>query len=304
MRYNSMKYRWITLLAMVGLIATSCKRDKQEVIASGMFETTEVVVSAQSAGVIEELAIEEGDRVNAGALLGYVDTTQLYLQKILLYKNRTATQTHLPNVSKQIAALKESVANAKTEQLRVSKLFAGDAATQKQVDDTNAQVKILEGQLAALENNLSINISSIDAQSSAIDIQIAQVEDLLQKAHIVNPINGVVLAKYAEQGEFAVAGKPLYKVANPDTVKLKSYFTGDQLFDLKLGDKLTVASDYGDNERLYEGEIVWISDVAEFTPKTIQTKNQRANLVYAVKIAVKNDGYLKMGMYGDVVRTK
>lgn len=299
-----MKYRWMTWLAVVGLVATSCKRDKQEVIASGMFETTEVVVSAQSAGVIEELALEEGDRVNAGALLGYVDTTQLYLQKMLLYKNRAATQTHLPNVTKQIAALKESIANAKTEQLRVSKLFAGDAATQKQVDDTNAQVKILEGQLAALENNLSINISSIDAQSSAIDIQIAQVEDLLQKAHIVNPITGVVLAKYAEQGEFAVAGKPLYKVANPDTVKLKAYFTGDQLFDLKLGSKLTVASDYGDNERLYEGEIVWISDVAEFTPKTIQTKNQRANLVYAVKIAVKNDGYLKMGMYGDVVDTK
>lgn len=297
-----MKIRsFILILAGVATLF-SCKKQTNELLASGMFEATEVVVSAQASGQIESFNITEGMKLPLNHLVGIIDTSQLYLQKLLLLKNNVANRTHLPNVKQQVAALNESLANAKVEQLRVSKLFAGDAATQKQVDDANAQVKIIQGQLDAFQNNLEININNVNAQSSVIDIQIAQVEDLLRKAYIRNPSPGVVLVKYAEQGEFATIGKPLYKIVNPDQLKLKAYFTGEQLLNLQLGQEMNVRVAYGDEERNYTGRVNWISEVAEFTPKTIQMRDERANLVYAVKLLVKNDGFLKIGMYGDVVQ--
>lgn len=293
-----------TLVIPILLIVTltvSCGRNKFGYDAAGTFEATEVLISSEASGTIEALNVEEGDRIEAGTVVGYIDSTQLYLKKLQLMSSRKAIQVSRPDVSKQIEATREDIARIKVEKNRIENLLKGDAATQQQLDNINAQLKVAEGKLAAQMNSLQTNIGNLNEQSATVDIQIAQVDDMLAKCRIVNPITGTVLKKYAEAYEISSPAKPLYKIANVETLFLRAYVTTDQLTQVKLGQEVSVYSDFGkENQKQYSGKITWISDKAEFTPKTIQTKDERANLVYAIKIAVKNDGYLKIGMYGEV----
>lgn len=294
-----------TLFIASLITLASCGNDKGDFDASGTFESTEVIVSSEANGKLMRFNVEEGQLLEAGKEVGYVDTIQLYLTKIQLLTNAKSVKSQSIDVGKQIAATKEQITKAEQEKKRSENLLKSNAGTQKQVDDWNSQLTVLKKQLTAQLSTLQNSNSSINEQSSAVEIQAAQIEDQLQKCRISSPINGTVLAKYAEQGELATQGKALFKVADVQNMFLRAYITADQLTQMKLGDKVKVYSDLGENDRKeYEGTITWISDKAEFTPKTIQTRDERANLVYAMKITVKNDGYLKIGMYGEMKGNK
>ena len=269
--------------------------------ATGTFEATEVVVSAEAAGRILRFDAEEGDVLEAGRQVGAIDTVQLYLQKLQLERQRASVVSNRPDIAKQAASLREQIAKQQTERRRVENLLRDGAATTKQLDDIDAQIKVLNGQLEAQLSTLRNNAASIDENSSSIDLQIARIEDQLAKCRIASPVAGTVLAKYSEAGELASVGHPLMKVADLDRIYLRAYFISDQLAGLKLGQEVTVTADFGGDSRIdYPGRIVWIASESEFTPKTIQTRDSRANLVYAAKIAVENDGRLKIGLYGEV----
>lgn len=264
-----------------------------------------MIVSAEAAGKLLQLEVEEGTRLKAGEEVGLVDTVQLYLKKLQLEASMKSVESQRPDLAKQIAATKQQITTAQREKKRVENLLAAGAANQKQLDDWDAQVTLLQRQLIAQESSLMKSTNSLTEQGNSVGIQVAQVEDQLSKCHIQSPIEGTVLVKYAEAGELASVGKPLFKVGEVDRMYLRAYVTSEQLSQVKLGDEVTVYSDYGNSEqKAYPGVVTWISDRSEFTPKTILTKNERANLVYAVKIAVKNDGSLKIGMYGGVVWKK
>ena len=283
-------------------LLVSCGQKQSGFDAMGTFEATEVTVSSEASGKILSLDITEGQEVAVNSKVGMIDTVQLYLSKLQLMKNESAVRSNRPDIGKQMASVKEQIAKQNTERARVENLLKAEAATQKQLDDIVSAVAVLESQLVALQSSLQNNASSIDAQSSAIEIQIAQVEDRLAKCVISSPITGMVLAKYAEAGELAVVGKPLFKVADTKRLFLRAYLTLSQLSDIKPGQKVTVYADFGgDNRREYVGVVTWISEKSEFTPKSIQTKDDRENLVYAMKVAIENDGYVKIGMYGEVV---
>lgn len=280
---------------------TGCGTGKKDFDASGIFEATEIIVSAEAYGKIMRFDVTEGMQLSAKQEVGYIDTTQLYLQKTQLLANKKTVQSRSIDVETQIAATREQIKNAEYELQRTKNLLKANASTQKAVDDINFQINVLKKQLAAQLSTLQRGNLSVDEESSALEIQVAQLNDQLRKSRIVSPENGTVLVKYAEAGELATQGKPLFKMANLDTMFLRAYLTSDQLSQIGIGQTVTVFADYGDNERrTYEGVVSWISDRSEFTPKTIQTRDERANLVYAVKIAVKNDGYLKIGMYGEI----
>ena len=269
--------------------------------ATGTFEATEVTVSAEAAGRILRFDAEEGDLLTAGEQVGEIDTVQLYLRRLQLERQRASVRSERPDIAKQAAALREQIAKQRTERRRVENLLRDGAATAKQLDDMDAQLKVLNGQLEALLSTLANSAASIDENAAAIDLQSAQGEDQLRKCRIVSPVAGTVLARYAEAGELASAGRPLMKVADLDRIYLRAYFTSDQLSELELGQAVTVTADFGGDRQVdYPGRITWIASESEFTPKTIQTRDTRANLVYAVKIAVRNDGRLKLGLYGEV----
>lgn len=233
--------------------------------------------------------------------VGAIDTVQLYLQKLQLQRSAASVRSTKPDISRQVSSLRERISKQQTERRRIESLLKDGAATEKQLDDVDAQLKVLNSEYDAMLSTLENNTASIDANSSAIDLQIAQIDDRLAKSRIISPIGGTVLAKYAEAGELATVGRPLMKVADLNAIYLRAYFTSEQLADLKIGQEVTVTADFGGDSRLdYKGRITWISSESEFTPKTIQTRNSRANLVYAVKIAVRNDGRLKIGTYGEV----
>lgn len=285
---------------LLSLLAVGCD-NRDDFDATGTFEATEVTVSAEANGRILCFDVEEGDSVEAAVPVGAIDTVQLYLQKLQLERQVASARSSRPDVRKQATALREQIAQQQTERRRVENLLKDGAATTKQLDDIDAQLKILQGQLDALLSTLHNNLASIDENSSAIELQIAQIEDRLSKCRIVSPVGGTVLAKYAEAGELAAVGRPLMKVADLGQVYLRAYFTSEQLSSLRLGQQVTVTAEFGGDERIdYPGRITWIASESEFTPKSIQTRNSRANLVYAVKIAVKNDGRLKLGLYGEV----
>ncbi|WP_455586394.1 HlyD family secretion protein [Bacteroides sp.] len=295
---KSMKFIGIFFLLF---IAAACGNGTSDYDATGTFETTEVLVSSEVSGKLLCLDVEEGTVVKAGQQVGLVDTVQLYLKKMQLEASVKSVKGQLPDILKQVAALKEEIATAEREKRRVENLLKAGAANQKQLDDADAHLEVLRKQLVAQGSTLLNSKESLTWQSSSVGIQVAQVDDQLMRCHITSPINGTILAKYAEAGELAVVGKPLFKVADMKQMYIRAYITSEQLSQVKLGQKVTVFSDYGNNERKeYPGVVTWISDRSEFTPKTILTKDERANLVYAVKIAVKNDGYLKIGMYGGV----
>lgn len=302
MKKNMKRLNSYTLIATALLSLAACNRGNGDFDATGTFEATEILVSSEANGKIMELNIEEGDRLDAGALIGYVDSTQLYLKKMQLSAGLRSVDIRKPDIRKQIAALEQQIATARTEQQRMENLVKAKAGNQKQVDDIVNNIKYLQKQLDAQYSTLNKTTGGADAEAEGILYQIMQLDDQLQKSRIVNPQAGTVLVKYAEPGEVTAAGKPLYKIADTDLLYLRAYITADQLSTLKQGQTVRVFADYGeDDRREYPGTITWISDKSEFTPKGIQTKDERANLVYAIKIAVKNDGYLKIGQYGETV---
>lgn len=290
----------IVIYGVTALSAVACGRGG-DFDATGTFEATEVTVSAEAAGRILSFDIEEGDNLAAGKQIGAIDTVQLYLQKLQLERQQASVRSSRPDIAKQVSSLREQIAKQQTERRRVENLLRDGAAATKQLDDIDSQLKVLQRQLDAQLSTLGNNAASIDENSSAIELQIAQVEDRLAKCRLASPIAGTVLAKYAEAGELASVGRPLMKVADLGRIYLRAYFTSDQLAELTLGRQVIVTADFGGGERFeYPGRVTWVASESEFTPKTIQTRDTRANLVYAAKIAVENDGRLKIGMYGEV----
>jgi len=285
----------------IALVAASCGKSKDEADASGTFEATEVIVSAQASGQILSLNLEEGQVLTANQLIGTIDSTQLYLRKKQLLANGKAIQSRRPNIKKQIATIEQQISTAKTELKRAENLAKANAGNQKMVDDINAQIAVLEKQLDNQKTILESSNQGITDENEGLTYQLKQLEDQLEKCKISSPISGTVLLKYAEMGEVAAPGKALFKIADTNNMILRAYITADQLTQVKIGQAVKVKTDSGkDGSKEYSGTIAWISGKAEFTPKTIQTRDERANLVYAVKINVKNDGLIKIGMYGDV----
>ena len=287
--------------AALTLLVSSCGTSDKEFDATGIFEATEVTVSAEATGRLMAFDVTEGSRVNADRQVGLIDTIQLQLKAEQVGATRESFANQRPNVQAQVAATRQQLVKAELEQTRTAALLKDGAATRKQMDDADNAVRVLKSQLEAQVSMLNNSTRSLNSQMSGADIQRYQVLDQLKKCHITSPITGTILEKYAERGEFAVIGKPLFKVADVDQMYLRAYITSAQLAKVKVGQRVKVFSDYGtDTRKSYDGTVTWISSRAEFTPKTILTDDERADLVYAVKIAVKNDGYIKIGMYGEV----
>ncbi|MGI6341715.1 MAG: HlyD family secretion protein [Bacteroidales bacterium] len=283
------------------LLITSCNSENDKDKASGAFEATEIVISAEANGKVTNLDISEGELVAVDQIIGNIDSTQLYLQKMLLYANNSAIIARKPDISKQTATIEQQIATLNTEKQRTENLIQAKVVGQKKLDDINAQISLLNKQLTALTSDLASSSQTITAQSDAVDVQIAQINDQLDKCKIKSPIDGTIIEKYIEAGEFTTIGMPLLKIANLDDMVLRAYISYQKLTQIKLNDTVKVRIDFGEKHKEYDGVITWISEEAEFTPKTIQTEDQRSNLVYAIKVSVKNDGYLKIGMYGEVI---
>lgn len=303
------------LAALSVILVTACGRNQNKFDASGSFEADEVIVSASASGKIISLDIDEGSVLAKDSIVGLVDPTDLSLQKQQVQASIEALNEKTSDVSPQVRMLEDQL-NVQQTQLdnlvhekgRIENLVKEDAATKKQLDDINFQIEsakkqmnVTRQQINVQRNNVATQNRGILSESKPLQKKAEQLQELLNKTNITNPINGTVITKYAETGEITSNGKPLYKIADLSTLNLRAYVTGGQLPQIKLGQPVTVFVDSGSNKyKKLPGVITWISDKAEFTPKTIQTKDERANLVYAMKIRVKNDGYLKIGMYGEV----
>ena len=309
-----MRILLFTITASVLFIA--CKQNENKFDASGTFEATEVIVSSELSGKILSLSVNEGDTVSANKIVGTVDAEGITLQKEQVEASISTLNDKTADVGPQVQLLQNQLAvqqsqlnNLLLEKKRIENLISKDAATGKQLDDMNAQIDVVRKQMNVTQQQIAVQRSNVSTQNRSIlsenkplQKRVAQLNDQIKRSNIVNPINGTVLTKYAEAGELTSTGKALYKIADLSVMKLRAYLTGDQLSQAKLGQQVKVMVDDGKNKyRELAGTITWISDKAEFTPKTIQTKEERANLVYAMKINVKNDGYLKIGMYGEVL---
>lgn len=295
-----MKAYKLLLLCSASIIC-SCNGNDSDYDASGIFETTEIIVSAEGTGEIMSFIPEEGNTVESNAPLGYIDTLQLSLNKKALRTNKSAMIFKKLDDRKQLASLRQQIVNLEKEKKRFGSLLKNNAATEKQVDDIDYQIEIIKKQIAATQEQVVGSNNSLSSQSQGLTVQQEMLDDKIRKSVIKSPIKGTILSKYAERGEYAIPGKALFKVSDISKIKLRAYVTADQLTTLKIGQAVTVYADSGiKDRRSYKGTVSWISDKAEFTPKTIQTREERANLVYAIKIAVRNDGLIKRGMYGDV----
>jgi HlyD family secretion protein len=311
------------------LMLTSCGKKEKEFDATGTFEATEVTVSAKSTGELQRFDVTEGQEIDQNVVVGTIDAYQLKLQrqqlentkeqlkanKKQLNATRGATNSKQLDLEKQVASIRQQIANAQRERQRYNELVNDGAVPRKQLDDINYQIKVLEKQLAATQeqirsNNASLKEQSqgitaqmegIDAQQLTVESQKAQLDDQIANSDIKAPITGSVLEKYVERGEYVTVGKPLFKMADTQNMFIRAYVTSAQLKDIKVGQQVKVFADYGNGQKKsYNGTVTWISSRSEFTPKTILTDDERADLVYAVKIAFKNDGYVKIGMYGEV----
>ena len=279
----------------------NCTDRSREFDACGQIEATEVLVSAEANGRIIALQLTEGDKLTAGEVVGVIDSVQTYLQKEELVRKRSNTQTKWVDIDRQLASQYAQLNKLKSDRERYQALEAKDAATRKQVEDLVSQIAVTEREIAAQRQNYERNNTGIREELALYDVQIAEKDDQLSKCRIVAPIDGTVLTKFAEAGELVTSGKSLFKLADMNQVYVRAYLTTAQLAEVKLGDTVQVTIEDGtDKPRTYEGRLVWIADEAEFTPKNIQTKDERADLVYAAKIALDNDGYLKLGMYAYV----
>ena len=294
-----MEKTFIGMLLLAGLCACS---SEQNYDATGTFEATEVTISAESTGKIISLSAEEGQTVQMGEILGEIDSTQYCLQRKQLRAQQNAILSSRPDVQKQLAATDEQIIKFKTELSRVENMLKDGAATRKQLDDVQAQLRIAEGQKEALLSTLTSNTSTINSNAAALGAQIDLLSDNIKKCQITSPINGTIISKYSQKGEFTAVARPLFKVADLENMYVRAYFTSEQLSSISLGQEVKVIADYGaDEQKEYTGKIVWIASKSEFTPKGIQTKDSRANLVYAVKVAVKNDGLLKIGLSANII---
>ena len=319
----------ITIMAGVLLLLVACGNKEKEYDATGTFEATEVTVSAKSTGELQRFEVTEGQEIDQNVVVGTIDAYQLKLQrqqlentkeqlkanKKQLNATRGATNSKQLDLEKQVASIRQQIANAQRERQRYNELVNDGAVPRKQLDDINYQIKVLEKQLAATQeqirsNNASLKEQSqgitaqmegIDAQQLTVESQKAQLDDQIANSDIKAPITGSVLEKYVERGEYVTIGKPLFKMADTQNMFIRAYVTSAQLKDIKVGQQVKVFADYGNGQKKsYNGTVTWISSRSEFTPKTILTDDERADLVYAVKIAFKNDGYVKIGMYGEV----
>ena len=317
------------LIASLALILAACSKKEKAYDATGTFEATEVTISAEATGQLTLLSADEGQEVARGTVIGYVDKKQLELKKQQLEASlrqldanrkqlsatRSSNDSRQLDLEKQLASIRQQIANAQREKQRFTELYNDGAVARKQVDDIVYQISVLEKQLAATEDQIrnnnaafedqnrgiSAQIEGVTQQADGIEAQIAQIDDQIANADIVSPIMGTIIEKYVENGEFVTTGKPLLKIADTQNMFIRAYVTSSQLQDIKVGQKVKVFADYGDEQKhSYEGTVTWISNRSEFTPKTILTDDERADLVYAVKIAIKNDGYVKIGMYGEV----
>ncbi|HAN18188.1 MAG: hypothetical protein A2X13_07605 [Bacteroidetes bacterium GWC2_33_15] len=278
-------------------ILLACNGNNNNSDAYGNFEAKEVIVSAETQGKIIQLNIEEGNLLNRDQKIGCIDTSLLYIQKQQLIAQKHAVSTKLANIKAQIAVQEEQMKSLKTEKNRIEKLFADKAATQQQSDDINGRYDVIAKQIVVTKTQLN----SVYSEMDVIDKQSDLISEQIKRAIIVNPVEGTVIEKYIETGEIATMGKAIYKIAKLDEIDLRVYISGAQLPNVTLGQKVTVFVDKDENtNEKYEGIISWVSDQAEFTPKIIQTKEERVNMVYAVKVRVKNDGRLKIGMPGEV----
>jgi HlyD family secretion protein len=280
-----------------GIAMVSCSNDKNKPDAYGTFEATEVMVSSQATGQIMKFEVEEGQIIDSGRIVGYIDTTDLYLKRKQSIETRDATASRKDDVVSEIAVQEQNRENVLVEKSRVERLLKDGAATQKQMDDITASLNLIDKQVASLK----IQFGGISSQVASITQQIAQLNESISRSKIINPINGTVLTKYAEKDEIATYGKPLYKIADLSEITLRAYVGGTQLPYIRLGSTIDVAYDKDENTNTHvRGIVSWVSPSAEFTPKTIQTKEERVNLVYAVKVRVKNDGSMKIGMPGEI----
>jgi HlyD family secretion protein len=309
----------VTLFFATALLSAACNPNGQKFDASGTFEVDEVIVSAEQTGKILSLNIDEGQTISKEQVVGIIDAENLSLQKEQIEASIEALREKTSDVLPQIKLLQEQLAvqesqlsNLQHERTRIENLLKQDAATGKQLDDINSQIDVLQRQMNVTRQQINVQRTNINTQNRSVlsekkplEKRAEQLSEQISKAQIINPVNGTVISKYAEAGEVTSAGKALYKIANLDTLTLRAYITGTQLPQIKLNQQVKVMIDSGAKAyREYPGVITWISDKAEFTPKTIQTKEERANLVYAIKVRVKNDGYLKIGMYGEVMFVK
>ena len=296
-----MRQKNLMICAMSAVLLLSCGGNNREYDATGTFEATEITVSAEQNGKLLFYEVTEGGVLRAGKEVGVVDTTQLFLKARQSGITKEMYANQRPDMRKQIAATRQELLKARMEQRRFAGLVKAGAANGKQLDDAENVVIVLQKQLDALVSSLGNSTRSLNSQMGAADIQRLQVMDQLYKCHISSPISGTVLENYVEQGEFATVGKPLFKIADIDNMFLRAYVTSEQLSRIKIGQRVQVFSDYGHGKgKEYAGTVTWIADKSEFTPKTILTDDERADLVYAVKIKVRNDGYIKIGMYGEV----
>ena len=285
----------------IAAVLTACNSGDKEYDATGTFEATETTVAAEQAGTLLTFSLEEGDNIEAGTEVGLIDTTQLWLKISQTEASKAVYQSQKPDQEKQIAATRQQLAKARTEQQRYKELVADGAAPSKMLDDASNQVQVLQRQLDAQVSALQTSTNALSRQMDAADVQVRQLRDQLLKCHIKSPASGTVLEKYVERGEYVTPGKPLFKIGDVRHMYLRAYITSAQLKNVKTGQKVKVFADYGGGQKKeYVGTVTWISSRSEFTPKTILTDDERADLVYAVKIAVRNDGYVKIGMYGEV----
>jgi len=289
------------LLFGIAAVLTACNSGDKEYDATGTFEATETTVAAEQAGTLLTFSLEEGDNIEAGTEVGLIDTTQLWLKISQTEASKAVYQSQKPDQEKQIAATRQQLAKARTEQQRYKELVADGAAPSKMLDDASNQVQVLQRQLDAQVSALQTSTNALSRQMDAADVQVRQLRDQLLKCHIKSPASGTVLEKYVERGEYVTPGKPLFKIGDVRHMYLRAYITSAQLKNVKTGQKVKVFADYGGGQKKeYAGTVTWISSRSEFTPKTILTDDERADLVYAVKIAIETDGYVKIGMYGEV----
>lgn len=280
----------ITLLLLTSLI--SCNKNNDKADGYGNFEATEVTISAEANGKIEYLKLEEGDILEPNSQVGLIDTTQLHFNKQQLIASKSTVYSKSANVLSQVKVLQEQLKTAQIEKKRIQNMFAENAATKRQVDEIDGKVSVIQEQIKSVQTQNTPIVNEV----KSIDVQIEKIDDQIQKSKITNPIKGTVLSKYAEPNEVTAFGKPIYKIADISEMTLRVYVSETQLSQIKVGQNVNVKIDAEKEMKSYQGTISWIASSAEFTPKIVQTKEERVNLVYAVKVKVKNDGSLKIGM--------
>lgn len=288
-------------MAGVALVLHACGNKETDFDATGVFKATETTVYAEQNGALMTFGVTEGDTLAAHCEVGLIDTTQIWLKLQQTNATKRVYQSQKPEMQKQIAATRQQLAKALQDRQRYKELVADGAAPGKMYDDAASQVEVLQRQLDAQISSLTVSTNSLDRQADAADVQADQLRDQLRKCHVLTPTKGTVLEKYVERGEYVATGKPLFKMADTEHMYIRAYVTSAQLQTIRVGQQATVFADYGDGQkREYAGRVSWIASKSEFTPKTILTDDERADLVYALKVEIRNDGYVKIGMYGEV----